>query len=153
LDDHARVAKALGARGAHVVEPQHLEHRRARHAGDDRHRPEAQRDGRQHQVREGAAPGHGEPSQLHGEDQSIASRPNQNTGMDTPISEPIVTGEVEQVFWPQRRDDAGRDADQQRDEHGAQRELDRVGEELLQVVDDQPLRPRGACPGRLARGW
>ena len=46
----ARLAEALGARGAHEVERQHLEHRGAHDAQVDRQEDQPQRQRRQHQV-------------------------------------------------------------------------------------------------------
>ena len=48
--DHASRWQTFGARGAHVVLAEHLEHRRARHARDHRQRNGAEHDCRQHEV-------------------------------------------------------------------------------------------------------
>jgi hypothetical protein len=53
--DDAKPAGALGARRAHVVLAQHLEHRRSRHSRDDGERDRAERDRRQDEMRERAS--------------------------------------------------------------------------------------------------
>ena len=48
--DDAERRQALGARGAHIVLAEHLQHRRARHARDDGERDGAEHDRRQDEM-------------------------------------------------------------------------------------------------------
>ena len=57
LRSTVRARRALGPRRAHVVEVQHLEHRRAHHPHHDREREDGDRDRRQDELLEVLAPG------------------------------------------------------------------------------------------------
>ena len=63
------LAQSLGARGADEVALQHLLHRGAGHARQERHRAHPERDRRQDQIREPARARRRQPAQVHGEDQ------------------------------------------------------------------------------------
>ena len=67
-DDHF-FTDALGAGGAEVVLPDHVQHRGAGDAGQAAGLTGAQRNGRQDQMDDAAAAAGGEPAQLMGEEQ------------------------------------------------------------------------------------
>jgi hypothetical protein len=151
-DDDAPARQALGAHGAHVVLAQHLEHRRTRHPRDDRERDRPERDRRQDQVRQrgaecrhvaraqrvdqhetgerrdvvlhGDASGNRRPAELHREEQDQQQRP--------PEDRHRIAGQreshhrvIRHGVAPHRRQDAGRQPDDDGEQQREERELDR----------------------------
>ncbi|SVJ74565.1 Uncharacterised protein [Klebsiella pneumoniae] len=162
-EDHPGRRQALGAGGAHIVFAQHLEHRRAGHAGNHRQRDGAQHDGRQDQVAHGIeeralfvgkqgvdqheaglrldvveqveTAGHRRPAQRHGEQHDQDQAP--------PEDRHRIAGEghrhhpvVEQRTAFQGGDHPGQQAEGAGEEHGGQGQFQGRREQGEEFVPD-----------------
>ncbi len=155
--DDAPRRQAFGACGAHVVLRQHLEHRRARHARHHRQRNRAEHDGRQHQVVQGiperaglarqpgvdrheasdrleVVPDQVDAPRHRGQSPALADEHDQQ--QTPPEDRHRVAGDrqahqrlVVQAAAARCGDGAGGQPDQRREQHRAQRQLDRCREQ------------------------
>ena len=129
-DGDAPVRGALGARRAHIVGAQRFEQRRARHARhrSDEHRAQGDRgqdDAGQPAARPDRAVAALEGQQALPPTYWISSRPTQNTGTDTPITDSAMMMRSIRGRADTRRHRAERDAERHRPDQAGQHQLGR----------------------------
>ena len=165
-----RFEQPLRARGAHVVVADHLEHRRAREAGQQADAEGREDERGQDQVLErlpeqarvevdervdrveagdvrrrvdaGVEPARaGQPVEAVEEDVE-GDEGDPERGIEMPASDADAQHVVGGLVAPQRREDAERDAEDRRDQHRVERELGGRRDELAEVVRDRVMRER-----------
>ena len=152
LQHDAALFEALGAGGAHIVALQRLEHGAARVAHDHAGDGVAEHEGRHDRRRKALAPilpradiaRRRQPAERHGEEEDQHDAEPEVRRRDAPQRQ-HVDGVVDPGVALDRRDDAGGDADQERDRHRHDGELERH----RQLLQDQ-LHHRLLQPHRLA---
>ena len=138
LEDHARRAQALGARGADVVGAEHVEHAGAGQPHHGRHRVIAQRHGRQHEVPPGAVAGHRKPLEPDREDDDQRQREPEGRHRL-----PDDGDHQRQPVDPRVAVDGGQHAERNRHHHGQQQrdaaELERDRQAFADQFDHRVL--------------
>ena len=154
------VASALGVGGADVVLRQHLQHRGARDAGDQRHVGDAERHRRQDQALDERPEALADrPVALHRQPAALARRRSRsarsrrtNTGMAKPSTAKPMTRRSTSL----RAFQAASDADRNGERHGDEQRRQRQRQGRLEPLGDQPASPAGwrrsRCRGRPAAG-
>ena len=161
-----KVLQPLGPGGADVILAQHLQHGGAGHARDHRQRDRSERDGRQDQMAEGRgegallvgeqrvdghesgdaveiivqrdAPGDRRPAEIEGEGEDQHQAPDedrQGIARHGHAHDHMVEGRI--ALHP--RQHAGGKAEDDREEHGADRELERRREEVEELRQDRAM--------------
>ena len=144
---HAALGNALGARGADIILAEHVEHRRAGHARDQRDVDERQRAGRQDESLEVGAEAvidaaialHRQPAQVDGEDLDQHITDHEHRHREADHRQPHHEAVDPAAVLP-RRDDAKRHRDHDGEDDGRHRDRDRRLDALADHLQHRHVR-------------